>query len=99
MPTRLEKLIEKREALEQQIKEAQAKTRTAARKENTRRKTIAGALALSHMDEHPQSNFAKQLKALLNIGVKKDTDRALFDLEPLPETPEGEHTEGQENAA
>ena len=97
MATRLDKLMEKRDALEKQIKEAQAKDRAKTRQLKTRRKTLAGALALSHMEEHPQSNFTKTLKGLLDEHVTKPNDRELFGLEPLPEeSPEGKQ---QENAA
>ena len=50
------------------------------RKQDTRRKIIAGALALEHAALHPESAFATELQALLNRYVEKLPDRALFGL-------------------
>lgn len=72
---------------ELQLKEAQLKARiqkkkaevaTISRKQDTRRKIIAGALALEHMAHDKQ--FAATLKQLLVEHVKRPEDRKLFDL-------------------
>jgi hypothetical protein len=48
------------------------------RKDDTRRKVIAGALALEHMSANPSSEFASVLNRLLNEYVKRPAERALF---------------------
>lgn len=50
------------------------------RKNDTRRKIIAGALALEHAQHDP--DFAATLAGLLNEHVTKPQDRALFDFLP-----------------
>jgi predicted nucleic acid-binding Zn-ribbon protein len=96
---KLKKLKEQQAKLKAKIQLEKNRISSQERKKDTRRKIITGALALTHADQHPQSDFAKQLNALIAEHVTKDQDRALFGLDPLPETPEGEHTEGQENTA
>lgn len=62
-----------------------AKLKDQERKDDTRRKIIAGALALEHED----ATFQATLKRLLHQYVTKEQDRKLFGLDPLqtPETP------------
>lgn len=60
--------------------EAQAASR--ARKLDTRRKIIAGALALEHAKR--DEAFRSQLQRLLEKYVEGDAERALFGLAPLP---------------
>ncbi len=80
---KLTTLLEKRKQLDARIKAAQAKERTQQRKDDTRRKIIAGALALEHMETNADSDFAAQLMRLINRYVVKPKDRALFNLPPL----------------
>jgi hypothetical protein len=47
------------------------------RKDDTRRKIIAGAVALEHAGQN--AGFAAELTALLNQYVTRPQDRALFD--------------------
>jgi hypothetical protein len=47
------------------------------RKDDTRRKIIAGAVLLNHAATDPA--FAAELIALLNLRVTDQRDRALFD--------------------
>ena len=79
---------EKLAKLDAQIKAVQARERQKERKRDTRRKIIAGALALENLKRHPDSVFANEMAALIDEYVLKDTDRALFDLEPLPDDPD-----------
>lgn len=83
---RLEKLKQSQAQLAAKIKDLEARSRAQARKDDTRRKVIAGALALHHMEKNPEGPFAQTLKRLLDEYVTKPTERALFDLSPLPET-------------
>lgn len=80
---RIETLRKKRDQLNARIKDAEARERQKKRKEDTRRKIIAGALALEHMAENPDSEFAKTLGKLIFRYVKKPKDRELFDLPPV----------------
>ena len=79
---RLEALLQKKKAIEAQIQQQRARERQKQRKADTRRKIIAGALALEHMEANPDSEFAAQMRKLINRYTKRDADRALFDLEP-----------------
>jgi len=50
----------------------------------TRRKIIAGALALEHAEKNPGGEFSRTILGLIQRYVTTDRDRALFDLDPLP---------------
>lgn len=68
-----------------QIRAEEAKTKDKERKKETRRKIIAGALALNHSDKNRTSEFAKKLQSLMDEYIIKDTERDLFNLSRLPE--------------
>lgn len=74
----LDELLQKEARLKAQIQKKAAQVRGAERKKDTRRKIIAGALALEHMAHDKE--FAKVLKRLLNEHVTRPEDRKLFDL-------------------
>ena len=59
-----------------QIANENSKLAAKARKQDTRRKVIAGALALKHMEIDP--NFADTMRKLLNDHVERDEDKKLF---------------------
>ena len=82
---KLKKLKQQREKIDRKIKLEQSRQAAKQRKEDTRRKIIAGALALTHKEQHPDSTLAKTLDKLIKQHVTKPADRALFGLEPLPE--------------
>lgn len=82
---RLEKLQQKKAQLETQIKGLQAREQSQARKNNTRKKIIAGALALHHLDKNPDDPFSRKLLRLLDEYVTKPYERKLFDLPALLE--------------
>lgn len=71
----------------QRLKDMEARARTQHRRDDTRRKIIAGALALEHAGANKDSAFAKKLWALLDEYVVKPNERALFGLAPLPAPP------------
>lgn len=76
--------LEKKKAqLTAQIQKQKSLEKTAERKRDTRRKIIAGALALEHMEL--DDTFRQTMTRLLNRHVK-ESDRHLFDLteEPTP---------------
>lgn len=58
---RLQKLQEQKAQLEAKIKGLQAREQSQARKNITRKKIIAGALALHHLDKNPDDPFSKKL--------------------------------------
>ena len=83
--SRIDQLKAKKAQIDAQLKAAQARERSQQRKDDTRRKIIAGALALEHALRSPDSEFTQTMLRLIQDGVKTKKDRALFDLDPLPE--------------
>ena len=92
---RLAKLRQQQEKLKRKIALEKNRISTAERRLDTRRKIIAGALALTHADQNPGSDFAAQLDKLIAAHVTKPKERKLFGLEPLPESQQ----DTRENAA
>lgn len=76
---RLQDLETKRAQITARIDRERARLRTEERKRDTRRKIIAGAIALEHAQKDPA--FAQELQGLLSRYVKPQ-DKALFDLAP-----------------
>lgn len=77
--------LEKKKAqLTAQIQKQKALERTADRKLDTRRKIIAGALALEHMELDPE--FRQTMIRLLSRHVK-ESDKHLFDFSETAPTP------------
>lgn len=71
--------LEKKEGqLKARIQKKKAEVSKANRKKDTRRKIIAGALALEHMSHDPA--FAKAMTKLIKEQVTRPEDRKLFDL-------------------
>jgi hypothetical protein len=83
--SKIEKLREKKAQIDAKIKIIEAREREQNRREETRRKIIAGALALHHAKENPNSSFARILNGLLNDYVIKPYERKLFGLPALPD--------------
>jgi len=78
-----QKLAELEKKLSQtkaQIQKQKSHVKSIERRKDTRRKVIAGALALEHMAHDNQ--FAEQMRQLINQHVERPEDRALFDLDP-----------------
>ena len=67
----------KKQQLQAQIKNAKAQIASAERKKDTRRKIIAGALALEHMQI--DVNHAATMRRLIENHVKEDDKAALFE--------------------
>jgi hypothetical protein len=87
---RLKTLRDKREQLDAQLKALEARNKQAERKADTRRKVIAGALALEHYEKNPDSEFHRVLFRLLDEYVLRPHDRALFP--ELIDTETAQHT-------
>ncbi len=75
---RLQSLRQKREQLDAQLALLEARHKQAERKSDTRRKVIAGALALEHFEANPGSEFARVMMRLLDEYVVRPHDRVLF---------------------
>jgi hypothetical protein len=86
-PDRLQSLRQKRDQLDAQLKLLEARKKDADRKADTRRKVIAGALALEHFEANRDSEFARTLYRLLEEYVIRPHDRILFPFLPDPQTP------------
>jgi hypothetical protein len=91
---KLEALRRTAAQIQAQIQAEEAKTKERERKEDTRRKVIAGALALEHMQKNGTSEFAKTMTRLLDEYVIRPQDRTLFDGLPpkASTTPPGRRT-------
>ena len=74
----LAELEQKQAQIAARIQKKKAEAKAAERKRDTRRKVIAGALALDHAAIDPI--FGSDLKRLIDTHVKRPEDRALFDL-------------------
>ena len=83
---RLELLRKKRDQIDAQLKALEARNKQAERKADTRRKVIAGALALEHFERNRDSEFGRTLFRLLDEYVVRPHDRALFPDLPDPQT-------------
>ena len=85
---RLELLRQKRDQLDAQLRALEARSKQAERKADTRRKVIAGALALEHFEANRDSEFARVLFRLMDEYVVRPHDRPLFpflpQMGPLP---------------
>lgn len=80
---RLKKLREKRDQLAAQVRVLEDRQKERERKLDTRRKIIAGALALEHAEK--DEAFGQTLARLLHRYVERKGDRELFDLPPKGE--------------
>lgn len=90
---KLEDLKTKQKQLQAQIRDLEAKAKESQRATDTRRKVIAGSLALKHLETNKDDAFSVKMSALLEEYVIRPQDRALFGLSPMPQgvkKPEGE---------
>lgn len=79
---RLDNLKKKQAQLSAQIQALEAAEKARERKRDTRRKILIGAYYLDQARDQDQFN---QLVQRMDGYLKRNTDRALFDLEPLDE--------------
>ena len=87
---RMQTLRQKREQLDAQLKLLAAREKQAERKADTRRKVIAGALALEHFEANRDSEFARVLLRLMDEYVTRPYDRVLFPFLSPPAPPDAE---------
>ena len=90
-PEQLEALRKQHVEIAQRIKAAETKARQKHRDDELRRETLIGRLVLNYMADHPGDAFSKVILALLDKGLTRAADRALFPaLPPLqPAEPAG----------
>jgi septal ring factor EnvC (AmiA/AmiB activator) len=74
---RLAELKAREADLKSRIAKLEAKAKAEERRRDTRRKIIAGALALEHAEQNQGSEFARKLYALIDDYARPE-DRALF---------------------
>jgi hypothetical protein len=78
---KLQKLLEQREVVTARIRREKGKERTRKRKDDTRRKILAGAGVLERAER--DGAFKAELASLLDGFLVRADDRALFGLDPL----------------
>jgi hypothetical protein len=76
---KLDKLLAKREAMNAKIRQELSRDRIRKRRQDTRRKIIAGALVLAEQDPAIKGWLSRTLAKVLT----REEDRALFALAPL----------------
>jgi hypothetical protein len=86
---RIAALKAQRAQIEQALKDAESRIKAQARKDETARKIEAGALALHHMRENPDSEFAAILLRLLNRYVPQHRRRLFSEFGISPDPPPG----------
>lgn len=79
---KLKKLLEQRKAIDAKIQLEQNRENEKKRKEETRRKILAGAAVLDEASKHPK--FKEEIYNLLGRFLKRNDERALFELPLLP---------------
>lgn len=77
---KLAALSAKRKAIEAQIQAVTARQKERVRKDDTRRKILAGAVILAEAEKTPAAK--QRFMALLDQHLVRDIDRAVFDLPP-----------------
>lgn len=90
---RIDELERKQRVLNARIQREKATVRAAERREDTRRKIVAGAIVLEHASRNAQ--FADYLHTLLERAVTRPQDRALFGFGAL-EANESESADSQD---
>jgi hypothetical protein len=96
---RLELLKRRRDQLDAQLRALEARKKQTERKADTRRKVIAGALAMEHFEANRDSEFGRIMFRLLDEYVIRPHDRILFPFLPEqkePDLPDQSHDPGSE---
>lgn len=78
----LEKLKEQRDKLNARIQQKEARLKSSERKIDTRKKILIGSYFL---DNAIKENKLDEIKSMMDKYLKRNSDRALFNLELLPE--------------
>lgn len=78
---RLQRLKEQREKLNARIESVEARLKSSERKKDVRRKILLGSY---YLEQAEQNNTMDEIKSFMDKYLKRDFDRELFGLEPLP---------------
>jgi len=93
-------LIKRRAELDARIRAVEAQERETERKRDTRRKIVAGAIALEQIARDPTGAFALQLKELLSQLVEpRSRDLFSFLSSPPAKAPDGTAESGHSDGA
>lgn len=79
---RLERLRSQREKLDARIQATEARIKNSERKRDTRKKILLGAY---YLDMAVKESKMDEVKKIMGTYLTRDSDRILFDLNPLPE--------------
>lgn len=79
----LERLKEQREKLNARIQKQESLLKSSERKKNTQKKILIGSY---YLDKAIKENKIDEIKSIMDKYLKRNSDRALFDLELLPES-------------
>lgn len=79
----LEKLKQQRDKLNARIQQKESRLKHSMRKMDTRKKILIGSYFL---DNAIKENKLDEIKSVMDKYLKRNSDRALFDLELLPES-------------
>lgn len=90
----LERLKTQRAKLDSRIQAAEARAKASERKQETRRKILVGAY---YLDEARKNGQFDALKKVMADYLKRNSDRALFDLPALVETKPSDNTSKSTN--
>ena len=78
----LEKLKAQREKINARIQATEARLKTSERKKDTRKKILLGSY---YLDQALNESKMDEVKLIMDKYLKRNSDRALFNLELLPE--------------
>jgi hypothetical protein len=78
----LEKLKIQREKINNRIQLAESRLKTSERKKDTRKKILLGAY---YFDQAIKENKTDDIKSIMDKYLKRNSDRALFDLDLITE--------------
>lgn len=93
MPKRLDDLKRNREQLNARIQKMEAAEKTRERKRQTRRKILVGAY---HLDIANAQDQIDDINQLMDSYLKRNSDRILFGLKPLPQKQQTKKTSNAE---
>lgn len=79
---KLEKLKIQREKINARIQATEARLKTSERKKDTRRKILVGSY---YLDKATKENAMADIKAIMEKYLTRNSDRALFAIEPVAE--------------
>lgn len=90
-PEHLQTLEQRLAKVQRDLRLARANQKDQARRDDARRKIIAGALALEHFAKNPGSDFGKTMFRLIDEYTRPD-ERYLFDFLPVRDIPPASQT-------